>query len=207
MNLAPARKSIVTRRAERRTLLTAAEEILRCRNYAALNLDGLATSTAMEQVEVAFHFPTKEALLTALIRRRIKLVRIDLRDISDAYHDAESRLVAYACMISDGFERGMQTLLESMAAISSEAPGNVRLEIRKLSHLQLDWVKDVVQEHRATCSVQAPLPATAAARLIVSALEGDTLIDRALGKSEPSAASFIEILALLGISQNKPIHA
>jgi AcrR family transcriptional regulator len=188
-------------RFERHTLLDTAEGMLRNGSYSAFSLNDLASSTSMNTSEVICYFPTKEAVLTALIRKRSAQLKIELRDISDAYHDAESRLVAYACLISEGFEGTMSTLSDSMTAARSDVPKAVGREVAKLLRLQLEWIQNVVQEHGLCCGQPYRTPPEIAARLIFSALEGDAVIDRALGANEPSAVSFIQILEMLGISR------
>lgn len=161
----------------------------------------LAESASSTEAVVTECFGTKEALYIELIHAHSGYLEQELRDISFEYRDAESRLIAYACLASDQFEQGVPSLPNVLSAARASVPREVGAAIEKLYRLQLNWIRQTVQEHHAANEVAPALSAGQAACLLVSALEGDAVVECALNTSEPSATSFLQVLTLLGISR------
>ncbi|MGU7774295.1 hypothetical protein ACV229_29475 [Burkholderia sp. MR1-5-21] len=175
------------------SLLADAERLIRTRGYQAFHLSDLGSSASLAE------FRTKEALCTTLIRQHIAHIKTELYDIKLEYRDAESRLIAYACLFSEGFEKGLAPLSSVLAAARSSVPNALRKEIVKLFRMQLNWIQEVIREHGESRGQTTPLPPEHAARLLLSTLEGDAVIECALSADEPSAASFSQVLVTLGI--------
>ncbi|WP_321804018.1 hypothetical protein [Burkholderia sp. BCC1993] len=155
----------------------------------------------MTEAEVTECFGKKEALFIKLIQTHSGYLEQELREISFEYRDAESRLIAYACLASEHFEQGVPSLPNVLGVARSSVPPEVGAEIEKLFRLQLNWIRQTVQEHQAAKEVAPALSADQAACLLASALEGDAVIECALNTGEPSATAFLQALTLLGISR------
>ncbi|MBN3787455.1 TetR family transcriptional regulator [Burkholderia sp. Ac-20353] len=188
-------------RSTRTLLLSHAERLIRRHGLSSFTLARLAESASLTEAVVTESLGTKDALYIELIHAHSGYLEQELRDISFEYRDAESRLIAYACLASDQFEQGVPSLPNVLSAARASVSHEVGVEIEKLYRLQLNWIRQTVQEHHAAKEVAPALSAGQAAYLLISALEGDAIVECALNTSEPSATSFLQVLTLLGISR------
>ncbi|MBN3779378.1 TetR/AcrR family transcriptional regulator [Burkholderia sp. Ac-20345] len=188
-------------RSTRNRLLSHAERLIRRHGMSSFTFTRLAESASLTEAVVTECFGTKEALFIELIHAHSGYLEHELREIAFEYRDAESRLIAYACLASEQFEQGVPSLPNVLSAARASVPHEVGAEIEKLYRLQLNWLRQTVQEHHAAKDVAPTVSAGQAACLLVSALEGDAIVECALNTSEPSATSFLQVLTLLGISR------
>jgi AcrR family transcriptional regulator len=180
-------------------LLLEAERLIRRNGYSAFTLDNLASNTSISKSEVLEHFPNEESVCRELIRRHFEHLKCELRDIRMEYHDAESRLVAFACLLSEKFEKDLPSFSGMLANSRSCVPQTIRRKTAQLLQLQLVWIQEVIQEP-GVLGGDLQLPPEHAARLLLSALEGDAVIDCAFGATDPMATSFTAVMRSLGIS-------
>ncbi|MGU7774282.1 TetR/AcrR family transcriptional regulator [Burkholderia sp. MR1-5-21] len=188
-------------RSTRHVLLAEAGRLIRARGFSSFTLAGLATFASSTEAAVTECFGTEEALCVELIRTHAEYVDRELREISFEYRDAESCLIAYACLGSEGFEQGLPSLSSVLAAVRSHVSHRIGSEIEKLFRLKLNWIRQTLQAHHAAHESAALISTDHAAYLLFSALEGDAVIECALNACEPSATSFLQVLTLLGISR------
>jgi AcrR family transcriptional regulator len=179
--------------------LAEAERLIRTRGYGAFNLCDLAASTSITEVELIRLFTTKENLCLQLIRRHIEHVTAELRDIGLEYRDAESRLIAFACLFYEGFERDTPPFSCVLAAARSGVSSMVRSQIDRLFRLRIRWVQAVLEKHWASGDQRPTLSPERAAHLLFCTLEGEALVECALGADKPSATGFTQALVMLGI--------
>jgi AcrR family transcriptional regulator len=190
------------RMANRDAFLTEAERLIRTRGYLAFRLDELTSrETARDH-----GFASKEELCASLIRHKVDQTRSALRDIRLDYHDAESRLISFACIYFEDFEEGLPSLPQALGVARIGTPVAIRNQVARLSRLQLNWIQTVVKEHWESGAKKGTISSEHAAHVLLSALEGDAITECALGVPEPSATGFIAALALLGICSNQASH-
>ncbi|WP_262032515.1 TetR/AcrR family transcriptional regulator [Microvirga sp. Mcv34] len=111
------------RRRSRDKILDAAAELIREIGSGRLTLDGVAERAGLSKGGLLYNFPTKEALLQAMIQRLIDEVQTEkelLRETEPAGPNLEARLQIGTCL---KMRKGkMREIATGMLAASSENP-------------------------------------------------------------------------------------
>ncbi|WP_321965048.1 TetR/AcrR family transcriptional regulator [Paraburkholderia sp. J7] len=185
----------------RSTLLEGAERLIRERGYAAFSLPVLAQTLSVEELSIAKYFRNREDACTELVERLILRVGQELGDIYREYGDAQSRLIAYACLRSEEFVCGVPSLSAALGAAHASLPDTIRTRVSDLLALQLDWIRNVVQDHFGSFHQRAGVSSTQAAKLLLVALEGDAMLECVTREREPSASGYVLMMAVLGLNE------
>lgn len=169
----------------REQLLKETEALLRTRGYAAFSYADLAEKVGIRKASIHHHFPTKEALGVALIDSYLVDFRAALEAILERETTAEGRLSRYADFFVSSMEGGMMPLCGALSAEAYVLPESLQARVKGFFELHLDWLQGVIRDGQNARELKGELEPKATATLILSTLEGASLVAWAL--KDPSA--------------------
>lgn len=181
--------------------LAEAAWLIRTRGYLGFDLEDLAITLSIGEAGAVRAFSSKEELCLELVRQHIERVKAELREIDLVFDDAESCLIAFAAFFYEEFESEVPSLSCALSAARSGIPTSVRRQVTRLFRLQVTWIRSVLRKHWAHRAQQSRLSPERAAHLLLAALEGEALVECAMGTREPSASNFTQLLVVLGIDR------
>ncbi|ATQ78952.1 TetR family transcriptional regulator [Massilia violaceinigra] len=181
----------------RDALLKSAEIHLRTKGYAAFSYADLAEEIGIRKASIHHHFPTKENLGEALIRQYGDLFMEKLASLDDMHADPVVRLREYSLLFLASVNDRLLPLCGALAAEMAALPESLQILGRELLAQQLAWIEQQLVLAAPMHGWAPSKPANECARMLLSALEGASFIDWALGPSADPLAAFNHILATL----------
>src|SRR6476620_2687281 len=160
----------------RARLLAEAEILLRTRGYAAFSYADLADRIAIRKASIHHHFPTKEALLAALVDEYLARFIATLATLAATQPDVRERLRAYARLFFDGIEQGLLPLCGALSAERNALPDGMRPVVARFCRLHLDWLVEQIDDGIASGHIAPQVNASDAAHLLLGALEGGSFV-------------------------------
>jgi len=164
----------------RARLLAEAEVLLRTRGYAAFSYADLAERIAIRKASIHHHFPTKEALLAALVDEYLAKFIATLAGLATTQPDVRERLRAYARLFFEGIERGLLPLCGALSAERDALPDGMRPVLQRFFQLHLDWLVEQIEAGIAAGTLSPQVEPLEAAHLLLGALEGGSFVAWAL---------------------------
>ena len=188
----------------RRRILQEAEFLIRTRGFAAFSYADLAERVAITKASVHHYFPTKEELITVLVREYLGRFTAALAEIKQQHAGPGERLRTYANLFLDGFEKGMLPLCGALSAERSALPKSMHPQLTHFFRLHLDWLGEVLEDGLATGALRPGISVDQVALLLLSTLEGGTFVGWALQRKEPVLAAFEAALQNIEMSNMAP---
>lgn len=182
----------------RDALLKSAEIHLRTKGYAAFSYADLSEEIGIRKASIHHHFPTKEQLGETLIKQYIELFTEKLKSIDNQHADPVERLREYSLLFLASVKDRLLPLCGALAAEMAALPESLQVLGRGLLALQLMWIENNLAQAAQFHRWKLAKPAKAYAAMLLSALEGASFIDWALGPSGDPLAAFNHILDTLG---------
>ncbi|MPQ84184.1 TetR/AcrR family transcriptional regulator [Pseudomonas sp. MAFF 730085] len=178
-------------------LLNAAETHMRSKGYSAFSYADLAVQIGIRKASIHHHFPTKECLGAELIKDYIQRFEETLGSIEAIHSDPLLRLRGFSRLFVISANDGLLPLCGALAAEMSALPLSLQGLTRRFFESQLNWLQstlsDTVRQHHWVLDK----PLETYAFMLLSALEGASLIDWALGRSNDPLAGFNHLLETL----------
>lgn len=165
-------------------LLAEAELLIRTQGYAAFSYANLSDRVGIRKASIHHHFPTKETLGTALIDSYLERFEGELRSLAERRISAKGKLLAYSDFFSVGLHDGLMPLCGALAADAAELPPSMQLRVKKFFNIHLDWLGEILSQGVVSGEFQTGLNTKRSATLLLSALQGSSLVAWAL--SDPS---------------------
>jgi TetR/AcrR family transcriptional repressor of nem operon len=184
----------------RSLILMEAEFLIRTRGYSAFSYADLAERVAITKASIHYHFPSKEDLITVLVRNYLGRFTATLEAIRQQHAEAGTRLHAYAHLFLEGFEHGMLPLCGALSAERSALPESMLPQVQAFFQIHLDWLAGVLEDGRAAGALRRDLAPDAAGLLLLSTLEGGTFVGWALARKDLVLAAFQAALQTMEIS-------
>ena len=157
-------------------LLDEAEKLIRTRGYAAFSYAHLSDLVGIQKASIHYHFPTKEALGAAMIDAYLVKFEEDLQDVLDSEPRVGRRLRRYADFFVASMSGDLLPLCGALAAEMSILPKSMQDRVRYFFGLHLKWLNAVLSAGVDAKELRADLDVDAASRLILSTLEGASLV-------------------------------
>lgn len=157
-------------------LLEEAERLVRTRGYAAFSYGHLSEAIGIRKASVHYHFRTKEALGAALIDAYLAKFEEDLQHILDTEPGAGKRLRCYADFFVASMMGDQLPLCGALAAEMSVLPRSMQDRVRYFFRLHLKWLNVVLNAGVDASELRSDLDVAAASRLMLSTLEGASLV-------------------------------
>ena len=186
----------------RELLLREAEALVRTRGFAAFSYADLSERVGIQKASIHHHFPTKEALGGALIDGYLVQFEAALQEILDTEAQAGKRLRRYADFFSDSMADGMLPFCGALSAEMSALPGSMQKRVRYFFELHLKWLEDVVRAGIAAKELHTDIDVVGAATLILSTLEGASLIAWATGDTNAIKRTLDQVVS--GLERGSP---
>ncbi|MNX73930.1 Nucleoid occlusion factor SlmA [compost metagenome] len=171
-------------------LLKVAENQMRSRGYSAFSYADLAATIGIRKASIHHHFPTKECLGQELIKDSINRFETTMRSIEDADRDPMMRLRAFSRLFLISANEGLLPLCGALAAEMAALPLSLQVLTRLFFETQLDWLQRTISEAAIQKGWLLAKPAQAYAFMLLSTLEGASLIDWTLGRSADPLTGF-----------------
>lgn len=178
-------------------LLNAAETHMRSKGYSAFSYADLAIQIGIKKASIHHHFPTKECLGAELIKDYIQRFEATLGSIEAMHSDPLLRLRGFSRLFVISANDGLLPLCGALAAEMSALPLSLQGLTRRFFESQLNWLQsalsDAVRQHHWVLDK----PLEAYAFMLLSTLEGASLIEWALGQSNDPLTGFNHLLETL----------
>lgn len=181
----------------RERLLWETETLLRTRGYAAFSYADLAERVGIRKASIHHHFRTKEDLGAALVDGYLTKFEIALDAILTEDREALTRLRHYADFFTDSLRDGMMPLCGALSAETFALPPSLRQRVRYFFELHLNWLRTVLENGVAAKELRADLDVKETAALILSTLEGASLVAWALNDPAVIGPTFEQAVSSL----------
>jgi TetR/AcrR family transcriptional repressor of nem operon len=162
-------------------ILDIGERLVQVRGFNGFSYADVAAELDMTKAALHYHFPGKAELGRALIERYTERFVAALADIDARIPDAPAKLDAYAGLYADVLRDRRMCLCGMLAAEYQTLPDPMRDAVIAFIDANEAWVDKVLSDGRRDGTIALAGPASDAARLIVSGLEGAMLVARPYG--------------------------
>ena len=162
-------------------ILDIGERLVQVRGFNGFSYADVAAELDMTKAALHYHFHGKAELGRALIERYTDRFTEALAEIDERIPDAPDKLAAYAGLYSEVLRGQRMCLCGMLAAEYQTLPDPMRDAVIAFIDLNEAWVENVLSDGERAGSIMLAGPASDAARLIVSGLEGAMLVARPYG--------------------------
>jgi len=169
----------------KRTILNMAETLLQDKGFNGFSYAHIASELVVKNAAIHYHFPTKEALGVAVVKRYRDRFQLWINNSRIKDLPAERKLDWFFSIYTDmRADKGKVCLVGSMEAEFNSIPGALQEEVESLHKELLTWLQATLKEGRdAGVFYFNGEPADKAA-LMLSSLQGALQMARALGTSK-----------------------
>lgn len=164
----------------RALLLKEAEALMRTRGYADFSYADLSKRVGIRKASIHHHFRTKEELGVALIDTYLVTFKAALAGILAAQSKALPRLHRYAAFFTGSLQDGLMPLCGALSAEADALPDSMQRRVRDFFELHLDWLETVLHAGVAEGDLRSDLDIKRTATMLLSVLEGASLVAWAL---------------------------
>jgi TetR/AcrR family transcriptional repressor of nem operon len=162
-------------------ILDIGERLVQVRGFNGFSYADVASELDMTKAALHYHFPGKAELGRALIERYTRRFLEALAEIDARIPDAPDKLSAYAGLYAEVLRGRRMCLCGMLAAEYQTLPDPMRDAVIAFIDANEAWVERVLSDGQRDGSITLAGPASDAARLIVSGLEGAMLVARPYG--------------------------
>ena len=162
-------------------ILDIGERLVQVRGFNGFSYADVASELDMTKAALHYHFPGKAELGRALIERYTRRFLEALAEIDARIPDAPDKLGAYAGLYAEVLRGRRMCLCGMLAAEYQTLPDPMRDAVIAFIDANEAWVESVLADGQRAGSITLAGPASDAARLIVSSLEGAMLVARPYG--------------------------
>lgn len=181
-------------------ILDAAQELIQRSGANAMSYQHISEAIGIRKASIHHHFPTKDALLDALIRRYAAYFLGLVDSIVESKKDPASKLRAYAGLFEATLSEGKQDkacLCGMLGAELSTLGGPAAAGVRRFYRENEARLVRVLEEGKAQGQFHYKGDAKLVAAMIFSLLEGGVLVARAEGGHQRLHAMAEQALKLL----------
>ncbi len=171
----------------RKQLLDVAQDIIQRRGYNAFSYQDLCDIVHIRKPSIHHHFPKKEDIELALIRRYTEKFSEILHNIPAQHSSPRAQLEAYCYLFdytlsSSNYEK--LCLGGIMGAELLTLPKTIHRAIAEFCRVNEEWLSEIIQAGAAKALFKPETDPDNMARLIFSSLEGAMLAARVEGRTE-----------------------
>lgn len=181
----------------RNQLLAEAECLIRRGGYSTFSYADLAEKIGITKASVHYHFSSKQDLVEEVAE--VAMTRfIEILGQIDAHQpDAISRLTEYGAMFLDGFDERLRPLCCALSSEVATLPSSMGSKVKSYFDLHLEWLARVVESGIAAGVLRWDGEATNLAHLLLTTLEGGSLVGRARQSRAEVLTGFTQVLRLV----------
>jgi TetR/AcrR family transcriptional repressor of nem operon len=176
-------------------ILDIGERLVQVRGFNGFSYADVAAELDMTTAALHYHFPGKAELGRALLARYTERFAAALAEIDARIPDAPAKLDAYADLYADVLRDRRMCLCGMLAAEYQTLPDPMRDAVIAFIDANEAWVEQVLTDGHGAGTIALAGPASDAARLIVSGLEGAMLVARPYGDVARFDTAAVTLLA------------
>jgi TetR/AcrR family transcriptional repressor of nem operon len=176
-------------------ILDIGERLVQVRGFNGFSYADVAAELDMTTAALHYHFPGKAELGRALLARYTERFAAALAEIDARIPDAPAKLDAYAGLYADVLRDRRMCLCGMLAAEYQTLPDPMRDAVIAFIDANEAWVEQVLTDGHGAGTIALAGPASDAARLIVSGLEGAMLVARPYGDVARFDTAAVTLLA------------
>src|ERR1041384_3442259 len=169
----------------KRTILNMAEALLQDKGFNGFSYAHIASELGVKNAAIHYHFPTKEALGIAVVRRYRDRFQLWINNSRIRDLPPEKKLDWFFSIYTNmRADKGKVCLVGSMEAEFYSIPEGLQVEVEALHKEMLAWLQTTLQEGREMGVFHFNGQPASKAALILSSLQGALQMARALGTSK-----------------------
>lgn len=166
----------------KRTILNMAEDLLQYKGFNGFSYAHIASELGVKNAAIHYHFPTKEDLSIAVIKRYRDRFQLWINNARVRDLTPEKKLDWFLSIYNDmRVEQGKVCLVGSMEVEFNTIPEGLQAEVEALHKELLAWLQEMLIEGRDAGVFQFHGESANKAALILSSLQGALQMARALG--------------------------
>lgn len=178
----------------RSSLLAEAEVLVRTMGYAAFSYADLAERVGIRKASIHHHFPTKEALGTALIDGYLDRFSSELDTLAARPISTKAKLLAYGDFFAGSLADGQMPLCGALAADAADLPASMQQRVKKFFDLHLAWLEALLREGTAKRELKLRGTPQKSALLVLSTLQGASVVAWAMKDATLVAPVFKQLV-------------
>ena len=164
----------------RSALLAEAEILVRTKGYAAFSYADLSDRIGIRKASIHHHFPTKEILGITLIDSYLEDFTAELDALAMKRTDTKSKLLTYGDFFAESLRDGLMPLCGALAADVAYLPISMQQRVKKFFEIHTDWLETVLRDGVTQRELQLNSPPRKSALLLLSTLQGASVVAWAL---------------------------
>ncbi|MEM6252930.1 MAG: TetR/AcrR family transcriptional regulator [Cyanobacteria bacterium P01_D01_bin.156] len=165
-------------------ILDVAQDLVRCRGYSAFSYADISAQVGIRKASIHYHFPTKEALVQALVQRYRTAFQERLKGIESTEPDPQKQLQQFVALYRSGLSE-CQICLCGMLSVEIEILADpIQQEVRAFLSDTKTWLKDVLAAGAAAGCLQPRVSPETEASLLLATIQGAQLFARTAADSE-----------------------
>jgi TetR/AcrR family transcriptional repressor of nem operon len=166
----------------KRTIMNMAEALLQDKGFNGFSYAHIASELGVKNAAIHYHFPTKEDLSIAVIRRYRERFQLWINNSRIKNLAPEKKLDWFFGIYSDmRADKGKVCLVGSMEAEFNTIPSGLQAEVEVLHKELLQWLETTLSEGREAEVFHFRGDPDKKAALILSSVQGALQMARALG--------------------------
>src|SRR5215216_5612307 len=166
----------------KRTILHMAESLLQDKGFKGFSYAHIATELGVKNAAIHYHFPTKEVLGVAVVKRYRDRFQLWINNSRIKDLSPEKKLDWFFSIYTDTrADKGKVCLVGSMEAEFNSIPSALQTEVESLHKELLAWLQVTLKEGRDGGVFRFSGEPANKAALILSSLQGALQMARALG--------------------------
>ncbi len=183
-------------------LMNCAETQMRSKGYSAFSYADLAVEVGIRKASIHHHFPTKECLGAELINDYINRFNETLASIEAMHLDPLQRLRAFSRLFVISANEGLLPLCGALAAEMAALPLSLQGLTRDFFNSQLAWLQCTLRDAVRQQNWSLGTSAENFAFMLLSMLEGASLINWTLDQSTDPLAGFNHLLEMAAVQSS-----
>ncbi|HSB00427.1 MAG TPA: TetR/AcrR family transcriptional regulator [Anaerolineales bacterium] len=169
----------------KRTIMDLAESFLQDKGFNGFSYAHIAAELGVKNAAIHYHFPSKEALVCAVIQRYRDRFQLWINNSRVKNLSPQEKLDWFFSIYTDArADNGKVCLAGSLETEFNSLPASLREQTEALTHELLAWLQAALQEGRESDVFHFNGDPANKAALILSSLQGGLQMARALGTSK-----------------------
>lgn len=169
----------------KRTILNLAENLLQDRGFNGFSYAHIASELGVKNAAIHYHFPSKEALGSAVIQRYRERFQLWVNNARVKELSPEKKLDWFFSIYSGmRADQGKVCLVGVIEAEFNSIPAQLQEEVKGLHKELLQWLEATLSEGREAGVFQFNGDAAGKAAVVMSTLQGALQMARALGNEK-----------------------
>ncbi|MEW4428015.1 MULTISPECIES: TetR/AcrR family transcriptional regulator [Paenibacillus] len=152
------------------------------RGYNGFSYADIADAIGIRKASIHYHFPSKQDLVQAVLRRYRKEFMYKLQQINDQDPSGKQKLESFFKLYRETLENNTKLCLCSMmAAELNSFPTEIRDELNQFFKANTVWAHDVLEQGKSSGEFSFSNSALGQAKTLIAFVQGAQLLSRTSG--------------------------